>query len=330
MIRGFTITGNPLGQVLHSSARTTAAVRRTIPQHQERLQTRAERDDIHPKTVAKRTRRASVPDAPRGPKEPRSTGLTNAQEALGVACRRPTLLPLDDCLDAVQDRIPNRTRSTVHRCDQRHGLNRLPEVAGTTPAKRKFQTSPLGSCHLDMAEVQTEGGRLYHFVAIERARKFAVAELHAKATRRIAAHVLRALIAAVPDKIHTVWTDHGTSFTALTHVRNGADQQEEVQHPEGVSLIQAYEPCLSTRSFRHVPSPRVRPSNMLLGCPPVCCMAHRKMTSTSAHGTSRPTGIIATPGTCRTAGVNAAAGPLPCVLAVRAFDARCLARYHTR
>ena len=141
-----------------------------------------------------------------------------------------------------------------------------------------------------MAEVQTEGGRLYHFVAIERARKFAVAELHAKATRRIAAHVLRALIAAVPDKIHTVWTDHGTSFTALTHVRNGADQQEEVQHPEGVSLIQAYEPCLSTRSFRHVPSPRVRPSNMLLGCPPVCCMAHRKMTSTSAHGTSTPDG----------------------------------------
>ena len=88
MIRGFTITGSPLGQVLHSSARTTAAVRRTIPQHQERLQTRAERDDIHPKTVAKRTRRASVPDAPRGPKEPRSTGLTNAQEALGVACRK--------------------------------------------------------------------------------------------------------------------------------------------------------------------------------------------------------------------------------------------------
>jgi hypothetical protein len=87
-----------MGQVLHGSARTTAAVRRTIPQGQESLKTLAERYDINPKTVAKWKRRESVHDAPMGPKEPRSTVLTKAQEAMCVAWRRHTLLPLDDCL----------------------------------------------------------------------------------------------------------------------------------------------------------------------------------------------------------------------------------------
>jgi transposase InsO family protein len=57
----------------------------------------------------------------------------------------------------------------------------------------------------------------------------------------------RALIAAVPNKIHTVLTDNGTQFTELTHFRTGADQQEEVQHPEGLSL----NPCLDDACEPH-------------------------------------------------------------------------------
>jgi hypothetical protein len=128
-----------MGQPLHGSARTTAAVRRTIQHSQESLNTLAERYDIHPKTVAQWKRRAYVHDAPMGPKEPRSTVLSKEQEAMAVAFRRHTLLPLDDCLYALQDSLPNLTRSTVHRCDQRHGINRLPEVESDKPAKRKFQ-----------------------------------------------------------------------------------------------------------------------------------------------------------------------------------------------
>jgi hypothetical protein len=37
--------------------------------------------------------------------------------------------------------------------------------------------------------------------------------LHEKVTRRIAANFLRALIAAVPYRVHTVLTDNGTHFT---------------------------------------------------------------------------------------------------------------------
>jgi hypothetical protein len=44
-----------------------------------------------------------------GPEEPRSTVLTEAEEAVIVAFRRHTLLPLDDCLYTLQPSIPHLT-----------------------------------------------------------------------------------------------------------------------------------------------------------------------------------------------------------------------------
>ena len=51
-----------MGQVLHGSATTTAAVRRAIQYSQESLNRLAERYDINPKTVAKWKKRPSVQD----------------------------------------------------------------------------------------------------------------------------------------------------------------------------------------------------------------------------------------------------------------------------
>jgi transposase InsO family protein len=50
-------------------------------------------------------------------------------------------------------------------------------------------------------------------VAIDRISTFAFAELHDRATRRIAADFLRRLLAHVPYRIHTVLTDNGFQFT---------------------------------------------------------------------------------------------------------------------
>jgi transposase InsO family protein len=240
-----------MGQVLHGSARTTAAVRRTIQHSQESMNKLAERDDINPKTVAKWKKRPYVHDAPMGPKQPCSTALTPEQEAICVAFRRHTLLPLDDCLYGLQSSIPHLTRSALHRCFQRHSISRLPEVDGDIPAKKKFKKYSLGYFHIDIAEVHTEEGRLYLFVAIDRASKFAFAELHEKATRRIAANFLRALIAAVPYKIHTVLTDNGTQFTELARFRRGAAKQQEAQHPEGLSLMHAFDYACEQHGIEH-------------------------------------------------------------------------------
>lgn len=202
-----------MGQVLHGCAKTTEAVRRAIQHSQESLRSLAKRYGINPKTVAKWKRRGSVADLPTGPKEAKSTVLSIEDEAIIIAFRRHTLLPLDDCLYALQATIPHLTRSSLHRCLQRHGISRLPEVEGNKPSKRKFKAYPIGYFHIDIAEVQTAEGRLYLFVAIDRTSKFAFTELHAKATTRVAADFLHALVKAVPYKIHTVLTDNGTHFT---------------------------------------------------------------------------------------------------------------------
>src|SRR5918998_5266015 len=187
-----------MGQVLHGSARTTEAVRRAIQHSRESLRALAGRYGVNPKTIAKWRARASVAAQRTGLKDPRSTVLSPGDEAIIVAFRRHTLLALDDCLYALQATLPHLTRSSLHRCLQRHGISRLPEVDGEAAAKKPFKPDPIGYFHIDIAEVRTEKGRLYLLVAIDRTSKFAFVELHEKVTRRMAGDFLQRLIAAVP------------------------------------------------------------------------------------------------------------------------------------
>ncbi|PTS87340.1 IS481 family transposase [Sphingomonas sp. HMWF008] len=211
-----------MGQILHGSARTTAAVRRAIQHSQESLIALSKRHGINPKTVAKWRRRTSVNDLPTGPKDAKSTTLSIEEEAIIVAFRRHTLLPLDDCLYALQATIPHLTRSSLHRCLQRHGISRLPEVTGDKEPKKKFKTYPIGYFHIDIAEVRTAEGKLHLYVAIDRTSKFAFVQLVTKANRVTASAFLVALIAAVPYKIHTVLTDNGIQFTFPPRYADGA------------------------------------------------------------------------------------------------------------
>jgi hypothetical protein len=205
-----------MGQVLHGSATTTEAVRRAIQHSQESIRALAERYSVNPKTISKWKHREVVTDRKTGPKETRSTVLTPEEEAVVVAFRRYTLLPLDDCLYGLQPTIPHLTRSSLHRCFQRHGIERLPDVEGNKTPKKKFKAYPVGYFHIDIAEVRTAEGKLHLFVAIDRTSKFAYVELHQKATTAISKQFLDNLVAAVPYTIHTVLTDNGIQFTDPT------------------------------------------------------------------------------------------------------------------
>lgn len=66
--------------------------------------------------------------------------LSVEEEAVIVAFRRYTLLPLDDCFYARQPTIPRLTRSSLHR----HGIGRLLDIEGDRPAKKKFRSHPSG------------------------------------------------------------------------------------------------------------------------------------------------------------------------------------------
>lgn len=133
-----------MGRILHGSAMTTEAIRRAIQHSHERLRALSARQGVNPKSVAKWRKRTSVADLPNGPKDAKSTVLTLDEEAIIGAFRRHTLLPLDDCLYALQPMIPHLTRSSLHPCLQRHDISRLPEVDGNKPSKKTFKAHPLG------------------------------------------------------------------------------------------------------------------------------------------------------------------------------------------
>lgn len=207
-------------QVLHGSARTTAAVRRALQRSEESVRALAKRYGISPTTVQKWRKRETTADKPMGPAEPHSTILSLEQEAMIVAFRRHTLLPLDDCLYALQPSIPGLTRSSLHRCLQRHGISRLPDLEGDKPAKKKFKVYPIGFFHMDIAKVRTGEGKLYLFVAIDRTSKFAVARLYDEATRPTACQFLQMLLEVVPYRIHSLLTDNGIQFAEQPRNRN--------------------------------------------------------------------------------------------------------------
>ena len=59
---------------------------------------------------------------------------------------------------ALQPTSARLTRSSLHRCLQRHGISPLPEVEGDKP-KQKFKRYPIGYFHIDIAEVRTAEGK---------------------------------------------------------------------------------------------------------------------------------------------------------------------------
>ena len=211
-----------MGQIRHGCATTTHAVRAAIQRSQASTAELSRELGINPKTVAKWRKRQTVEDRKTGPKEPRSTVLSKEEEAVVIAFRQHTLLPLDDCLYALQPAIPHLTRSSLHRCLQRHGISRLPDMDGDKSKRQRFKRYPIGYFHIDIAEVRTAEGKLHLFVAIDRTSKFAVAQLVEKANRKTAWEFLELLLEAVPYSIHTILTDNGIQFAEQPRNRNTA------------------------------------------------------------------------------------------------------------
>ena len=226
-----------MGQILHGSAKTTEAVRRAIQNSKESIGVLSVRYDLNSKTVQKWKKRSYSHDSQMGPKEKRSTVLSIEEEATIVAFRKHTLLSLDDCLYSLQSSIPHLTRSSLHRCLQRHAISRLPDMEGSKPVKKKFKKYPIGYFHIDIAEVRTEAGKLYMFVAIDRTSKYAYVELLEKYGKSEAAQFLRNLINIVPYKIHIILTDNGIQFTnrrkdkhALMHIFDRVCYEHNIEH----------------------------------------------------------------------------------------------------
>src|SRR5271154_3848312 len=201
-----------------------AAYSSRAPSVERERRSLAARYDLNPKTVRKWRRRTTTADAPMGPKARKSTVLTLAEEAVVVAFRQKTLLPLDDVLGCLRDTIPNLSRSALHRCLQRHGISRLPKEEASDKRNR-FKSYQIGYVHIDSCELRHTDGKLVMFLAIDRVSKFTYVEFHDSAGKKEGAAFLRNVVAPFPYKIQTVLTDNGMPFADLPKNREGPSRR---------------------------------------------------------------------------------------------------------
>jgi hypothetical protein len=89
-----------VGHVRHGSATITQAVRAATRRSQASRAQLTREPGITPRTGAKWRQRAAVEDIKTGPKDPRSTVLTEDEDASVVVFRRHTLLAPEDCVYA--------------------------------------------------------------------------------------------------------------------------------------------------------------------------------------------------------------------------------------
>ena len=203
-----------MGQVLHGSATTTEAVRRAIQHSQESLRALAKRYGVNPKTVAKwRKRDLGLRPADR-PEGPRSTVLTVEEEAIIVAFRKHTLLPLDDCLYALQaddpasdPLVPSSVPATPRHLPAAGGRRRgLAQEESSSLSDRLFPYRHRRGAH------RAKASSISSSRSTERRSSLSSSCMN-EPTRAPPRTFCDALIDAVPYKIHTVLTDNGIHFT---------------------------------------------------------------------------------------------------------------------
>jgi transposase InsO family protein len=246
---------------LHGSARTTPRVRAELQRSQEATRSVAARCGLNPKTVAKWRRRTTVTDAPMGPARPRSTVLSEVEEAIVVEFRRRTLLPLDDVLGCLRESIPKLTRSALHRCLVRHGISRLPRGEEKASKRQRFAETTIGYVHVDACELRLAEGKLFMFLAIDRVSKFTHVAFFDANTKLNGAAFLREVVEAFPYRIHTVLTDNGMAFADLPKNRGRYPEIEAVfgghafdrvcdEHGIGHRLTKPYHPWANGQAER--------------------------------------------------------------------------------
>lgn len=200
-----------MGQILHGRATTTIAIRKSIRESKESIQKLAKKYNINHNTVSKWKKREDVLDQKPGPK-PKSTVLTTEEEAIIVSFRKHTQLGLDDCLYSLLETIPNLTRSSLHRCFQRHGISKLPHLEKPKKKTNQFKKYEPGYVHIDISQVYTEEGKLYLFVGIDRTTKYCYAKLYKDQTSKTSTKFLEELIEKMPYKMDKILTDNGKQF----------------------------------------------------------------------------------------------------------------------
>ncbi|UVL15448.1 integrase core domain-containing protein [Pseudomonas atacamensis] len=234
---------------IHGSARTTPRIRAELQASKESNRKLAARYRLNVKTVIKWRSQTTTQDARMGPAKLCGAKLTASEDAMVVEFRQRTMRPLDDMQGHLLDYFPQLSRSALHRCLVRHGINQVPK-SGTATKRGKFDETEMGYLHIDSSELRLESGKQHLFVAADRVTKFTHIAFFDSATKRNGAEFLRQVVQAFPCKIHTILTENGVAFTEQPRYGNGATNRfaghifDRVCHEHGIKHrpTKAYHP----------------------------------------------------------------------------------------
>jgi transposase len=197
---------------LHANATTTPKTRAYIQQSRLPVRDLAAELGVSETTIRRWRGRTTVMDRSHAPKS-RTTRLTLVEERLIRELRSQALLMLDDITEVMRRCVrASISRSAVHRCLVRHGLNKVAK-----PDKAQvgvFETASVGFIHIDLKHLPAlERTKSYAFVAIDRATRFVHVEIVLRRDAATIAGCLERFLDAFPHPVHTILTDNGSEFT---------------------------------------------------------------------------------------------------------------------
>jgi transposase InsO family protein len=197
---------------LHANATTTPKVRAYIQRSRKPVAELSAELGVSETTIRRWRERTTVADRSHTPKK-LAISLSGMEETLVCELRTRLQLPLDDIVE-VMNRCANAelSRSAIHRCLVRHGLNRRPTP--DKPAIGVFEAATVGFIHIDLKHLPAlEKHKSYAFVAIDRATRYVYLEIHPKRDAATAEGFLKRFLAHFPHRVHTILTDNGSEFT---------------------------------------------------------------------------------------------------------------------
>jgi hypothetical protein len=238
---------------MHGSATTTPASRAEIQASSLSIRALARKHGINPKTVVKWKSRTSTDELPMGPHHSRAKVLSMEEEGTCIGFRTYTMLPLDDCLYALQLMMPHLTRSTLHRLYRRYEISRLPNFQDIDTGLPKLSgIAPIGSFYVNTADIRTGDGKATMFFAFDRISKFAFARLYDTPSERNAPAFLRALTSYVPYTIGNILTDENPlSFSSACRQQGITPQALPSDQPWRMRPIDTPKSDRSARDFHY-------------------------------------------------------------------------------
>ena len=197
---------------LHANATTTPKTRAYIQASKAPVAVLAAELGVSESTIRRWKKRTTVEDRSHTPHH-LPISLSPLEEELVGELRRRLWLSLDDLTEVMRRCVNGKlSRSAIHRCLVRLGINRKPPAA--KPEIGTFETATVGFIHVDLKHLPAlEKQRSYAFVAIDRATRYVYMEIQTNRDAATSAAFIERFLDHFPQPVHSILTDNGGEFT---------------------------------------------------------------------------------------------------------------------